>query len=69
MNKFLWRLGRLALWAGPTLVLLLAVIAGFVYWVVASQPGTRWALETGVRLAGGSALSVQGTIIDGVQVG
>lgn len=69
MNKLLRRLGRLALWTGPTLVLLLAVIAGFVYWVVASQPGTRWALETGVRLAGGSALSVQGTIIDGVQVG
>lgn len=68
MNKFLRRLGRAALWAGPVLVLLLAVVVGFVYWVVASQPGTRWALETGVRLAGGSVQSVQGTIINGLQI-
>ncbi|MGE4125773.1 MAG: translocation/assembly module TamB domain-containing protein [Pusillimonas sp.] len=69
MNALLRRIGRLALWVGPACVLLLAVVAGFVYWVAASQPGTRWAVETGVRLAGGSVQSVQGTVLDGLKVG
>lgn len=63
------RLRRFLFWLGPVLVMLIAILAGFVYWVVASQPGSRWALETGVGLAGGRVAQVDGTIWDGLRVG
>lgn len=69
MKRLLRLLRSVFLWAGPVVVLFLAVLTGFSYWVVASQPGTRWALETGVGLAGGKVEAVQGTIWGGLQVG
>ncbi len=51
------------------LVLFLAVITGFVFWVMATQAGTRWALEVGAGLADAQVESVQGTFREGLKVG
>jgi|TARA_A100001391_G_scaffold78435_2_gene50856 translocation and assembly module TamB len=68
--RFILRFLRsLLIWLGPVLVLLLAVVAGFGFWVVKSEPGTRWALDLGVGLAGGQVERVQGSLWDGLTVG
>ncbi|MCX5589902.1 translocation/assembly module TamB domain-containing protein [Alcaligenes endophyticus] len=68
MRFFKAWLRRFLLWGIPFIVLLLLLIAGFVYWVVASQPGTRWALQTALPYAQGSVQGVQGTILKGLQL-
>ena len=35
-----------ALWGIPFVVIALLLVCGFVYWVLASQAGTSWALRT-----------------------
>lgn len=68
--RFILRFLRSVLiWLGPALVLLLMVIAGFGFWVVKSEPGTRWALGLGVGLVGGQVERVDGSLWDGLTVG
>src|SRR3546814_387867 len=61
-------LRRLLVWAGPVLVLLVAVISGFLFWTVRSEPGTRWAVQTVVSQLGGQVRGVQGTLWEGVSI-
>src|SRR3546814_13085457 len=61
-------LSRLLVWAGPVLVLLVAVISGFLFWTVRSEPGTRWAVQTVVSQLGGQVRGVQVTLWDGVSI-
>lgn len=63
----LW-LRRFFIWGLPFIVLLLLLIAGFVYWVLASQPGSRWALQTAMPYVQGSAQGIQGTIWKGLSI-
>jgi len=55
------------IWLGPVVVLLLALVCGFLYWVVATQAGTRWALHTGVHSQNGTLQGVRGNLWEGVQ--
>ncbi|MGO3712347.1 translocation/assembly module TamB domain-containing protein [Alcaligenes aquatilis] len=57
-----------ALWGIPFVVVALLLVCGFVYWVLASQAGTRWALRTALPYAQGSAQGVRGTIWDGLSI-
>lgn len=57
-----------ALWGIPFVVVALLLVCGFVYWVLASQAGTSWALRTALPYAQGSAQGVRGTIWDGLSV-
>ena len=61
-------LRRLLLWLVPPLVLLVAAVCGFVYWVAATQPGTRWALITAAQQFDGQARGVSGTLWTGLRV-
>ncbi|MBP6019871.1 MAG: translocation/assembly module TamB domain-containing protein [Burkholderiaceae bacterium] len=55
-------------WVGPFLVLLLLITAGFLYWVITTAPGTRWALVTAVQQFDGQIKGVDGTLWSGIQV-
>lgn len=68
MRVFRW-LGRFALIAGPVLVLLIFVLAAFLMWVLVTTPGSRWAVTTGVEVAGGRVQAVQGSVWNGLSVG
>ncbi|MDV2116832.1 translocation/assembly module TamB domain-containing protein [Alcaligenes faecalis] len=57
-----------ALWGIPFVVVALLLVCGFVYWVLASQAGTSWALRTALPYAQGSAQGVRGTIWDGLSI-
>ncbi|MGB3289639.1 MAG: translocation/assembly module TamB domain-containing protein [Burkholderiaceae bacterium] len=61
-------LRRILLWLVPPLVLLVVLICGFVYWVTATQPGTRWALVTAAQQFDGQARGVSGTLWAGLRV-
>ncbi len=61
-------LRRFLLWGIPLLVLALMLLSGFIYWVVASQPGSRWAVQTAMPYVQGSAQGVQGTIWSGLRI-
>ncbi len=69
MKWLLRLLRRFLIWLGPALVLLLAVILGFAAWVVASEPGTRWALGTAVHYAKGSVGGIEGSLWHGLKIG
>lgn len=57
-----------ALWGIPFIVVALLLVCGFLYWVLASQVGTRWALRTALPYVQGSAQGVRGTIWDGLSI-
>lgn len=59
----------LLLWGGPALILLLVVLCGFLVWVVATEPGTRWTLRAAVSQLDGRVTGVTGSIWQGVRVG
>jgi translocation and assembly module TamB len=63
-----WSRG-IVVWFGPVLILLLLIIFGFVYWVINTSAGTRWAVVTAVDQVDGLAKDVTGTIWDGMSVG
>lgn len=68
--KALRRLFRSVLiWAGPVLVLLLMVVSGFVWWVVRTEDGTRWALVTAVRQFDGQVSGVRGSFWNNLRIG
>ncbi|HUH88104.1 MAG TPA: hypothetical protein VL003_08625, partial [Pusillimonas sp.] len=58
----------LLLWMAPALVLLLALLGGFLVWAVGSEPGTRWALRTAVSQLEGNVSGVRGSIWRGLTV-
>ncbi len=59
---------RFALWGIPFVVTALLLICGFVYWVLASEAGTRWAVRTALPYANGSAEGVRGSVWHGLTV-
>ncbi|MCD9473096.1 hypothetical protein, partial [Photobacterium phosphoreum] len=69
MNLLKTWLKRLLIWVGPFLVLLVFVLAGFLYWVITTQHGTRWALITAVQQLNGQVKGVSGTVWGGVSLG
>lgn len=50
------------------MVLLLSIVCGFLYWALATQPGTQWLLRTGVSFVDGEVRGIQGSIWEGVQI-
>ncbi|MGG4773476.1 translocation/assembly module TamB domain-containing protein [Paenalcaligenes sp. Me52] len=64
-KSFWW---RLVFWVGPIVVMLLLMICGFLYWAVASQPGTQWLLRTAVSFVDGEVRGVRGSLWEGVQI-
>jgi len=67
-HKRSW-LKRTLIWAGPIITILFLVLAGFLYWVLTTTAGARWALVTAVRPLGGSVLEVSGSVWDGLRLG
>ncbi len=66
----LWRwTRRVVAGLGPTVVLLMAVSCGFVFWCVASDTGTRWVVQTAIRHLDGQAKDIEGSIWSGVRIG
>lgn len=50
------------------MVLLILMLCGFLYWALASQPGTQWLLRTAVSFVEGEVRGVRGSIWEGVQL-
>lgn len=68
--KWLLRFLRsVVVWAGPVLVLFLMVLCGFLFWVITTSPGTRWAVVTAVQALDGRVERIQGSFWDGMTVG
>ncbi|HLR13542.1 MAG TPA: translocation/assembly module TamB domain-containing protein [Burkholderiaceae bacterium] len=61
-------LRRLAIWAGPVLMIFLLVVSGFVYWLVTTSSGARFALNTALPFVDGQAEGVTGSIWEGLEV-
>lgn len=68
LRPFARGLRLLALWGLPPLVLALVLVAGFAWWCVSSQAGTRWLLHTVVAQMEGQIHGVRGTIARGLSV-
>jgi translocation and assembly module TamB len=58
----------LFVWGGPIVVVLILTVCGFLYWAVATQAGTRWALTTAVEFLDGQARGIRGALWSGVSV-
>lgn len=56
------------IWGLPTLVSLLVLMLGFMYWSVNTQVGTRWTLRMAAQQFDGYAQGVHGTLAGGVYV-
>ncbi len=56
------------IWIGPIIVVLLLVCSSFLYWVVATPSGSRWAVVTAAEQLGGTVAGVSGSIWDGLYV-
>ena len=61
-------LRRIFIWIGPIIVVLLLVCCSFLYWVLGTPSGSRWALVTAAEQLDGQAVGVSGTIWDGLSV-
>ncbi|WP_312427505.1 translocation/assembly module TamB domain-containing protein [Achromobacter sp.] len=66
VRKFL---RHMLVWWLPGLAMLVALAAGFIFWLVASQNGTRLLLTTAAQQLEGQALDVNGSLLHGVTVG
>lgn len=68
--KFLRKfLRHVLVWWLPGLAMLAVLAAGFLFWLVASQNGTRLLLTTAAQQLNGQAVDVNGSILRGVTVG
>lgn len=56
------------IWSLPTLVSLLVLLMGFVYWSVSTQVGTRWTLRLAAQQFDGYAQGIHGTLASGLYV-
>ena len=61
-------LRTLSIWLGPVIIVLLMVVGGFLYWVLASTAGTRWALVTAAQQFDGEVRGVRGSVLRGLDV-
>ncbi|MGV2865000.1 hypothetical protein ACNPP0_20035, partial [Achromobacter sp. AGC39] len=66
LRKFL---RQVLVWWLPGLAMLLLLAAGFLFWLVGSQSGTRLLLTTAAQQLNGQALDVTGSLLRGVTVG
>lgn len=66
LRKFL---RQVLVWWLPGLAMLAVLAAGFLFWLVGSQNGTRLLLTTAAQQLNGQALDVKGSILRGVSVG
>ena len=66
LRKFL---RQVLVWWLPGLAMLLLLAAGFLFWLVGSQSGTRLLLTTAAQQLNGQALDVNGSLLRGVTVG
>lgn len=66
VRKFL---RHVLVWWLPGLAMLAALAAGFLFWLAASQSGTRLLLTTAAQQLDGQALDVNGSLLRGVTVG
>ncbi|WP_409517384.1 translocation/assembly module TamB domain-containing protein [Achromobacter sp.] len=66
VRKFL---RHVLVWWLPGLAMLVALAAGFIFWLVASQNGTRLLLTTAAQQLEGQAQDVNGSLLHGVTVG
>ncbi len=66
LRKFL---RQVLVWWLPGLAMLLLLAAGFLFWLVGSQNGTRLLLTTAAQQLDGQALDVKGSLLRGVTVG
>lgn len=62
-------LRRFVIWAGPIAAMAVLVVGGFLYWVLATTQGGRWALVTATMQMGGTVSGVSGSVWQGLQVG
>jgi len=69
VKGFLRWFGHAAVWAGPALVLLLAVVCGFLTWTLTTEQGARWLLASVARQFEGQAHDVHGSVLRGLRVG
>ncbi|PLC49990.1 DUF490 domain-containing protein [Pollutimonas subterranea] len=56
------------IWIGPIIVVLLLVCSSFLYWVLATPAGSRWAVITAAEQLGGQVAGVSGSIWNGLYV-
>lgn len=66
LRKFL---RHVLVWWLPGLAMLLLLAAGFLFWLLASQNGTRLLLTTAAQQLDGQALNVRGSVLRGMSVG
>jgi len=66
LRKFL---RHVLVWWLPGLVMLSVLAAGFVFWLAASEHGTRLLLTTAAQQFGGQAVDVRGSLLRGLKVG
>lgn len=59
---------RILLWLGPLFVLLLLTLAGFLYWLVATETGAQWLIRTAAHQMDGESRGVRGNIWSGLEV-
>ncbi|AHV92952.1 putative exported domain protein [Bordetella holmesii 41130] len=69
MTKLRAVLRHLLIWWLPGLAILAAVVASFVFWLVASQTGSRVLLNAAVQMAGGEVQHIEGSVLKGLRVG
>ncbi|CAB3656569.1 hypothetical protein LMG26696_03137 [Achromobacter pulmonis] len=62
-------LRRLLVWWLPGLAMLAVLACSFIFWLLASQTGTRLLLTTAAQQLDGQALAVRGSILRGLNVG
>lgn len=62
-------LRRLLVWWLPGLAMLAVLACSFVFWLLASQTGTRLLLTTAAQQLDGQALDVRGSVLRGLDVG
>lgn len=66
LRKFL---RQVLVWWLPGLAMLAVLACSFVFWLLASQTGSRLLLTTAAQQMGGQALDVRGAILRGLDVG
>ena len=62
-------LRRIVIWTGPIAAMAVLVVGGFLYWVLATTPGGRWALVTATMQMEGSVSGVSGSVWKGLEIG
>ena len=58
---------QLVFWGIPLVFTLVLVVLGFVYWLVATPTGTRWAMNTAALQFEGQSRGVKGSLWSGLE--